>query len=332
MSTDRHVTWENFRDSYIVSGDPALHVIDGTPRCEFFVDNDGERIGLRVATDDIPADLQLQYQHINATPVRDNDDLKIQISCDVQSLFEPFYAMLISVSDLVQLHDRLTANAIQESADKFFNLLSCYSILSEEKQVGLWCELWVLKNLIEYRGSEILRSWTGPREEPHDFRLDGVELEVKGTRSRKRSHIISSEDQLMPSPDSDLFLLSIQLGVGAGMGSSSLPERVRLIVELLEGSPSYISQFEMLLAQAEYQEAHARFYNDDYILRTPPTLVPITEDVPRITSALLRDAVGPTQSRRLSDIQYRLDVTDLGYEESDDAFHSVQRDRSSPDL
>lgn len=325
MPADRHITWENFRESFIKPGDPAAHPVEGTPHCEIFVESQGERVGLRIPTSDSSEIVELPYQHIHTVLVHSGGSLCVEVSCDVKSLYEPFYAMVVSVADLVQRHGYEPTAAIHESARKFFSLLAAHAILSEEKQVGLWCELWVLERLICFRGVESVQSWIGPLEEPHDFRLDNIEIEVKGTRSRKRTHIISREDQLLPSSDSSLYLLSLQLAPGAGDSVFSLSDRVQAIIELLDEVPGGLSTFKTLLSEVPYDFSHEHLYNDQYKLRTRPTLVPITDETPRITTEVLKNALGSDKSRRLSDIKFRLDVTDLGYEEASDEFQSVVR-------
>jgi hypothetical protein len=327
MSTERHITWENFRDNFIEPGDPAAHIVDGQPKCEFFVDPESQRIGLRVAIKDASEVLELPYQHITTSIVHSDGGLFVEVSCSVQSLFEPFYAMIVSVTDLVQLDDSSPTSALQKSAEKTFSLLSAHALLSEEKQVGLWCELWVLNKLVTFRGVEAVQSWIGPLKEPHDFRLDNVELEIKGTRSQRRSHLISSEDQLVPSENSSLYLVSLQLALAAGEGSFGLAERVEVIANSLAGSPAMLSIFESLLSEAEYNSSHERFYRSCYKLRTRPALVPITAEIPRITAELLSDALGPDNSARLSDVKFRLDVTDLGFEEDEEPFQSTLQTR-----
>ena len=325
MPAERHITWENFHENFIKPGDLAVHIVDGQPRCNFFVDSDSQRMGLRVAISDSSEVVELPYQHIATNLVQSDGGLCVEVSCDVQSLFEPFYAMIVSAADLVQLHKYSPTSALQKSADKFFSLLSAYALLSEEKQIGLWCELWVLDKLISFRGVDAVRSWIGPLKEPHDFRLDSVELEVKGTRSRKRSHLISSEDQLLASEGCSLYLVSLQLAPAAGDGAIGLADHVRSVADRLAGAPTMLTLFEALLAEAEYVHQHERFYQSSYRLRTRPNLVPVTGEIPRITTELLRSALGPDKSARLSDVKFRLDVTDLGFEEESEQFQSKLR-------
>lgn len=325
MPEERHITWENFRSNFIEPGDPANHLVSGQPRCDIFVDAESQRMGLRVAIKDSSEVVELPYQHIATAIVQSAGSLCVEVSCEVQSLFEPFYAMIVATTDLVQIHDYSPTSALHESAQKFFSLLSAHALLSEEKQVGLWCELWVLDNLITFRGVEAVQSWIGPLKEPHDFRLDSMELEVKGTRSRKRTHLISSEDQLLPSEGCSLYLVSLQLALAAGDGSFGLADQVKLVSDQLHGTPAMLSLFEDLLSEIDYDSSHERFYQSNYRLRTRPTLVPITSETPRITKELLQSTLGSDQSSRLSDIKFRLDVTDLGHEEESEDFQSRLR-------
>ena len=323
MRLERHVTWENFRDNFLEPGDPAIHPVPGPPDCKIFVDKDGKRIGLRIQVSSSSPDLDIPFQHIEVANVGDGTGRYIEISSSVQSLYEQFYAMLTSISDLVQLHSKEPLQAIEDCAERFSTILSSQALLSSREITGLWCELWVLENLLGARGPEHLSAWIGPIDEPHDFQFDEVELEVKGTRLRKRRHLISSETQLASSPDKSLFLLSIQIAPGSGEGSLSLPDRVNRIRQMIGSESSLNKRYDVLLEAAKYDAVHERYYKDRFILRTSPTLVPIDADTPQITAEMLRLQLGPEGSTRISDVEFRLDVTNLGFEQSSAEFQAV---------
>lgn len=323
MQPERHITWQNFEDNYIKPDDPASHIVEGSPRCEVFVESQGKRIGLRIAIKEAIQDVELPYQHINTNLVNSGESLCVEVSCEIQSLYEQFYAMIVSVADLVQKHHYAPIDALQESAQKYFSLLAAHNLLSQKKQIGLWCELWVLEKLITIRGVECVRAWLGPLSEPHDFRLDNVELEVKGTTRPKRSHLISNETQLIPSAESDLYIFSIQLALASGEGAYSLAGRVGIVADMLAEATEMLSLFNSLLSEAKYYHSHQNFYNDEYKLRTRPALVPVTDATPRITSEIIKTALGAESSSRLSEVKFRLDVTDLGFEEDSHEFQSI---------
>lgn len=323
MKEERHVTWENFRENFLKPGDPAIHVVPGSPECKIFTGKGGTRIGLRIQINRFGPDLDIPFRHIEVSNVRDGSTLYIEISSSIQSLFEQFYAVLQSIADQVQLHSKAPAVAIQDCIEKFSAILASQTLLSSREITGLWCELWVLENLLVSRGPEYLSAWIGPLPEPHDFQFDDLELEVKGTRLTKRRHLISSENQLSPSPDRSLFLVSIQIAPGSGDGSLSLPDRVANVRQLFSSDSALDKQFDVLLGEYGYKSEHESYYRKRFILRTAPTLVPIDADTPRITKEMLRSQLGADGSTRISEVEFRLDVTNMGYEEPTEEFQSV---------
>ena len=321
MNSNRHITWENFKNKFVEPGDPAVHQIAGKPDCFLFVD--GKCMGIRIAavTNSPPA--QLPFQHIRSELVSMSGQSFIQISCEKRALHQAFFSMLLNVADLIQLHEYEPEKALRQCAEQYITVLSSHSILSEEKQIGLWCELWVLERLVALNDLNSLDAWIGPLEEPHDFRLSGLELEVKGTRSRKRQHIISSESQLQPSLGHDLYMVSVQLEPGAGDDFSDLPQMVERGRAAIAETHLNAQQYEALLSEWGYKELHEPFYRQQYGLRTEPALVPIDGETPRIAADMLRDALGKDRAKRISKVQFKLDVTDMGYLESEQQFQKV---------
>ena len=88
MASERHITWQNFRENYIKPDDPASHIVEGSPRCEVFVESQGKRIGLRIAIKEPIQNIELPYQHINTNLVHSEEGLCAEVSCEIQSLFE----------------------------------------------------------------------------------------------------------------------------------------------------------------------------------------------------------------------------------------------------
>ena len=90
------------------------------------------------------------------------------------------------------------------------------------------------------------------------------------------------------------------------------------------GSESPLNKrYNVLLEAAKYDAVHERYYKDRFILRTTPTLVPIDADTPQITAEMLRLQLGPEGSTRISDVEFMLDVTNLGFEQSSAEFQAV---------
>ena len=118
------------------------------------------------------------------------------ISTGDDQLYQAFYALLLDVSDRVQLDRAPVVDAINDALRVWRRLLAGLTGLTHEERVGLTGELWALLRLMGTRGAEAVDSWTGPAKEAHDFRLDSDEIEVKTTSGQRRRHQISRLDQL----------------------------------------------------------------------------------------------------------------------------------------
>src|SRR5205823_6408923 len=111
------------------------------------------------------------------------------------------------------------------------------TVLGIERQIGLIGELLFLERLVSKFGTSTLSSWIGPWGEPHDFRLQSREFEVKTTVSPQRVHIINGAEQLVASSGCSLSLVSVLLGPpGAGSGFSLTDIVARLQVRFSTAS------------------------------------------------------------------------------------------------
>lgn len=81
--------------------------------------------------------------------------------------------------------------------------------LSEAEQQGLFGELLIVWQLIHRCGAAAaLAAWRGPLDEPKDFRLGELAVEVKTRRGGRHCVEISSADQLDPAGIPRLILVS----------------------------------------------------------------------------------------------------------------------------
>lgn len=82
------------------------------------------------------------------------------------------------------------------------------SQMSEEKEIGLLCELQTMSELLETDGSLAFFRWTGPDRQAHDFRFDDRAIECKATRSSTGLNItIHGVNQLTPESNGRLLLV-----------------------------------------------------------------------------------------------------------------------------
>ena len=206
----------------------------------------------------------------------------------------------------------------------FRSLFAQVALLSPERQLGLLGELWLLDRLVTVHGLGGLEAWTGPLGEAHDFRTGPSEFEVKTTSGERRTHLISSNNQLVASPGHDLYLLSLQFASGGATGASlrEVVEGLRARFASLNALPGFEDLLTPFFGRTLSELGH---YNTKLELRSRPYLVPVSGSLPRLTRS---DEMSLPYSAmaRISDVSYRLDVESLGWEDGTPEFLAVLPD------
>jgi hypothetical protein len=299
---------------------PVAVRLDGAVVVHLFYEPAVGRLGLRVPVGTIELQaspltrVMIDRRTLNATDV-------VEISTVAPVLFPYFHGFAVSVADRVQL-DGLDPNAaINECVFRWQDLLRQAGMLSLERQLGLIGELWLLDHLIGHLGPiEALESWSGPTHAAHDFRFGPFEIEVKTTRGEHRVHVISSDTQLVASEGSELHLLSLQFtAAGPGQGAS-LQTRIASVRARIQDA-ALKRTFDRTLADAfglDLDDLAA--YTARVKLRTPPYLVPVCGRFPRL---VLGDLGDRTDTSRISDVRYRVDVEGLGFKAGSEQFTAV---------
>lgn len=307
LPTDpRLLPWELFRSTFLEKGLPADIPVAGEPRVTLFLEQGGTRIGLRApwAGSDLP-DPRLRSVHVE----RHNDDLVVWTRD--QDLYQPFYALLLDIADRIQVDGRTSPQAVNESVRGWRRLLAGLSGLSIEEQIGLTGELWTLARIVASRGPAGVHAWTGPSAEAHDFRIGNTELETKTTIGERRRHRISRLDQLQPSPECRLYLLSLHFtraGLGAGW---TLGSQIADLRAILKNHTKERDRLEALLRDAKWSDEDDHLYTDRYKARANACLIPVDDAFPRLTPDMVRAALGELTTR-VDDLTYRVDVDGLG--------------------
>ncbi len=305
----RHLTWENFH-GMIAAGVPAIHRVAGAPLVDIFVAERGLRIGLRTP---LSGDTSAPPSPLTAVSVQVawyEGVRYLEVTTSQDQLYPEFYSFATTLADRIQLRAEAAIEAFTSALASWSELLQPVTVLSIDRQLGLFGELWVLDRVIESRGARALESWTGPLGEPHDFRFGKRELEVKATINPTRSHIIDGENQLLASPDCSLCLLSIQLEP-AGIGGSSLAELVMAVRGHLGKSPAEVRRLDEILPAVGYRIVDSGLYQHRWQLRSTPYLIVVDEQCPRITRADLEE-INPVTSVRISEVHYRINVEGMG--------------------
>lgn len=308
----RHTTWEVFLEDYIKPGVPAKYQFKGEPDLSFYVSNKAEKIGLNIRVDQNTCLPDIPLKELTLELKADNDGYYADFSTVNASLFEHFYSMMCFISDSVQIKNHDFIAAVIDAVEQLKNLISSERLLSEEKIIGMWGELWVLEQFLSEKGSEAVYLWKGADKAIHDYRLEGSELEVKTTRNEERIHVISRLSQLEASPNKQLYLCSIQVVEGSTDGYS-LSEFVNRIESLIKNDKEAFSYFEKQLDKEGYKYGQARFYTTRYYLRTKPEIIIIDNQFPGIYRNLI-DASYGKESSRISNVHYSINVTGLGSE------------------
>jgi hypothetical protein len=321
MATDRHLTWENVR-GMIAGGIPRRIPVLGDPVVELLVAEGGEELGLL-----------LPYAPSESPPLLSFVDIKISkriidsverwyLFTQTPSLHREFYSLLLGIADEVQLRGTSTTSAIETQIRAWQRLLKRNLALSPEAEVGLWGELWFLKTLVHLHGPTALDSWVGPAGEPHDFRLNQFEIEVKTTRMRERRHRINGLSQLAPTEGKRLFLYSLQVQP-SGESGWTLPDLTMLLKSRFASDAYRWNRLESILADAYgLDAATAPRYTQRFELRSSPMLVDV-EDCPRLTLKYLRAAVPVADLARIHEVEYTVDVADLGWPDGSVEFANI---------
>lgn len=210
--------------------------------------------------------------------------------------------------------------ALEQAIGLWDSLVEEVTILSEERQAGLFGELLLLERLLTNGTPNAVMSWVGPDRQPHDFRIGAREFEVKTTSGAKRVHTINGLGQLQPSVDCTLYLISIQLA-DAGSGGRSLPE---LAEEVKTALPIVdLKHYDRRLAASGYIEKHAPHYTRRRRLRSEMAMIQVGEGVPRLTALGLSALPSGFVPERISAVTYDADMSGLGFLDGTEAFLSI---------
>jgi hypothetical protein len=317
----RHQSWDEFQ-LLVSAGHPALVTIPGTPAATLFAEAGASRIGLRIdATGQAPVSPLVEIT-IEAATFQGRRVL--DVSTRNPALYREFYDFACAVSDRAQLMGRTPAVAITESLEAWGELLQRLSLLGPDRELGLIGELWMLRRLALAVGySEAISAWRGSESEEHDFGLKDVDIEVKTTTSERRTHMIGSLSQLMPSPHRSLYLLSVQLTRNTvAAGGWTVSQAIKDVRTQVAGDETPSTEFNRKLALAGWRDEHAAHYPRRFVLRSQPALISVDADCPAITRDLIA-LLGPQRSGRILAVRYEIDVTGFGDEDGTARFLKV---------
>jgi hypothetical protein len=264
------------------------------------------------------------YVELNISLKKVDKDSVIELSVKQENLYKTFYHFSIEIAQQI-LNLGITARvAIERSLGNWAQLIVQRKLMQETEQIGLAGELCFLSALIAGQGPDAFSSWLGPVKEPHDFRLDTNEIEIKSTKQSRRIHRIHGLGQLEPSSGMQLYLLSLQFEpAGNSIAGKSLVDRIEDIRRQLSKTEDLLKKFEAYIKKLGYEDSDASFYREKLKFRNLPMLVPITTSFPRITRSMIDHMLPNGTAQRVIQVEYELDVEGLGYLEGSADFDQI---------
>lgn len=324
MTAPRYLSWENFKSTVLIAGEQRVHRVTDAPLVEVFGDGITNKIGLLVETasgSEIPAELS-RLASVTLRELNHNGRNCIEVATSTASLFRQFYHFSVAVAERIIVEKRPPLEAVTLELRCFTDLLETKPLLALERQIGLIGELLFLERLIQKIGTRAVDGWIGWMSEPHDFRLAKLEFEVKTTISAQRIHTINGIEQLVPSKDCTLCLVSTVLGPPGAGGGFSLTRKVEELTGLLAGDLARLEQFNAALKGCEFRSEDSVHYSRLFAIRRPSAIIHVDAAFPAITRPGIQAVLGPPASR-IEGVRYDVNVEGLEHEDGTPAFKSA---------
>jgi hypothetical protein len=322
--TASYLSWENFRKTVFVAGQKRVHRISSSPKIEVFGDGEAREIGLLIEIPpgtELPPDLD-SLAVIRATVVRPKGTHLLEVRCMATRLERQFYHFASAVAERVLVEKMAAVDAVRLELQSFSELLEVKTALGIERQIGILGELLFLELLIgRMPGSDALAAWLGPYGEPHDFRAGDREYEVKATVGTRRIHTIHGAEQLVPSHECHLYVVSVMLGPPGASSGFSLPEKLSDVANLLPETLETKARFHTALERLGYRANDASQYTRRYVLRRPIAMACVDGFFPALTRPLLQASLKQLADR-VESVQYDVDIEGLEHDAGSAQFQS----------
>lgn len=299
----RHLTTAGLQQHWDY-GVPVAIPIAGTPALRLRIDPPRGRLTLRA-----PLSREVEppintLAHVAVDVRIDGVQRYLEISTIDARLVVDGHAMLMAIADRIQLDGIEPVEALETTLVSWESILASRVRLTLQAEVGLFGELLVVQALLDTTtagGS----AWRGGLSEEHDFGFADADVETKTMSGEQRRHWIHGLGQLVPTGESPLWLLSIQL-TRAGEGEGfRLPELIDDVRGRVSGAEQ--ARLEQNLTAAGWSEDQRDLVTDRWRLRTPALAFRVAGDFPRLTPDLLGGAsidVAP-----LRQVAYEIDLT-----------------------
>jgi hypothetical protein len=314
--------WQELVSNHIDTGIPVDVVVRQDPRISFFADAGGVRIGVRLALQSDAPTSVTNLAVILVQIIKIGDARYLEVSTNVRDLYRDFYLLLGELLNEIVTQGAEPATALKSALSRWQSLLRAAALLSDERQLGLFGELWTLDRIFRAAGPAALDAWVGPLRQDHDFRLAANEFEVKSTSATRRTHLINGIGQLTPSTNCSLYLVSLQFPL-AGASGKTLSDLVANLEINLKSSSGATERFHQLLELVGFRSQDSQWYPTRRRLGGLPRIVPVVAGCPRLTRGALSDINPDYAPDRIIDAHYRIDVDALGFEDGDPRFLAI---------
>lgn len=196
------------------------------------------------------------------------------LSCTDCQLVNSFLALVIDLQNRLQAQTAVVLwSDLITWLDEWQALLLRESSLSAEAELGLWAELWLLSKSNDC--DLLFSAWRGPDDDPVDFFLSGVGVEVKISRRAYVHHVSLSQVQ-RPVGTHAGYLLSMWAAPEPSNGIS-----LAQLIDSLQGRISDPPALLRRLSRLGYSPKHHSSYHTRYALLETPTWFS-AEVVPRV--------------------------------------------------
>lgn len=306
----RHLTFESL-DTYWAATVPVEIPVPGEPVCRLRLDPRHDQMSLLVPLTGAEPNLA-NLRSIELNAFVEDDESWAELRITVAGSLHAAFGILVSVADRMQLAGESLAVAVPRAIAEHRGVLAGRVGLSAEQEIGLYGELLLLESLMRSGDpKQGVDAWAGPLSEEHDFVLDGFHVEVKTTSGERRKHVIGNLQQLEPLREVPLWLLSIQITRSAGTGGRTLTQLVRDVRALAGESAVNLDSH---LTAARWNDGDRELFTTVWTLRSTPRSYRVDGTFPALTEDRLLQAV--PRASFLSDVSYRVDVTDLDKEDA----------------
>jgi Putative PD-(D/E)XK family member, (DUF4420) len=207
------------------------------------------------------------------TAGREWEQAAATLECTDPGLIDAFLVLVADIVGRLESAIQVDWPTVLAWVEEWQVLLARRPTMDLERQLGLWGELWVIRNAVS--PDLLVAAWRGPDRDATDFFIDGVGLEVKASR-RPHVHHVSQRQAEMPVGVHSAYVLSMWVGIDPARGTS-LAEVIEGLIIRVSDAPALLRQ----VAKLGYAPVDRAEYATRFVQLEAPRWYR-SEDVPRV--------------------------------------------------